>query len=34
MLIKKSVYTILFFIHNYGNYKARGFEVTEPKDKW
>ena len=34
MLIKKSVYTILFFTHIYGNHKAWSFEVTEPKDEW
>ena len=34
ILIKKSVNTILFFTHIYGNYVAQSFEVKESKDEW
>ena len=34
ILIKKSVNTILFFTHIYGNHTARSFEAKKSKDEW
>ena len=34
MLIKESVYNMLFFTHNYGNIKHRVLRVKESKDEW